>query len=155
MPPPHFLKIHFNIILPSTPGSPKWSPSLRPPHLNCVLTSLYLNMCYMSRPSHSSRFDYPNDICTRHHIPKQTHLKVSTYHRVAFWQCNCDQHTKPDAYTDFEAVTSQPLNLPSSYYSGRRFRTWINWGSGFDIPCSRLLNINQAPCCWTELLYWY
>jgi hypothetical protein len=59
--PSHFL-IHFNIVLPSAPGSPNWSPSLRSPHQNPVCTSLSPRTCYMPRPSHSSRFDYPNNI---------------------------------------------------------------------------------------------
>jgi len=54
-PTPHFLKIHLNIILTSTPGSSKWCLSLRFPHQNSVYASHLPHTRYMSRPSHSSR----------------------------------------------------------------------------------------------------
>jgi hypothetical protein len=40
-PTSHFLKTHLNITLPSTPGSPKRSISLRCPYQNPVYTSLF------------------------------------------------------------------------------------------------------------------
>ena len=58
----HFLTIHFSIILPSTPGSSKWSLYLRLPDQNRVYTFPLTPLCYLTRLSHSSRFDYPNNI---------------------------------------------------------------------------------------------
>ena len=60
-PTSHFLKIHLNIILLCTPGSPKCSLSHRFPHLNPVYASPLLHTRYIPRPSHSSRFYQLND----------------------------------------------------------------------------------------------
>jgi hypothetical protein len=61
-PTSHFVKIHPITILPSTPGSPQRSLSLRFPHQNPVHTSPLPHTCYMPRPSQFSRFYHPHDI---------------------------------------------------------------------------------------------
>ena len=48
--PSHFLKIHLNIILPSTPWSPQWSLSIRFTYQNLVHTSPFLHTCHMPAP---------------------------------------------------------------------------------------------------------
>src|SRR5215510_4694608 len=56
--PSNFLKIHPNIILPSTSGPFQWPLSLRFPHQHPVHPSLLPHMSHMPHPSHSSRFNH-------------------------------------------------------------------------------------------------
>ena len=56
VPPSHFSKIHFNIILPCTPGSPKLSPYIRVFHQNPVLTTPIPHPCYMHCSLQSALF---------------------------------------------------------------------------------------------------
>jgi hypothetical protein len=57
--PFHFLKIHLNIVLPSTSESPKCSLSLRFPHQNSVHNSTLPHTFHTPRPSPSSRYYHP------------------------------------------------------------------------------------------------
>ena len=55
--PSHFLKIQFNIILPSTSWSPQWSLSIRFPHQNLVQTSPSIRV---TCPAHLILLDFIN-----------------------------------------------------------------------------------------------
>ena len=48
-PTPQFLRIHLNIILPSTPGSPQWSLSLTFPQQNPVYASPPIRATYLAQ----------------------------------------------------------------------------------------------------------
>jgi len=68
--PLHFLKILFNIIITSTPGSSKCSLSISFPHQNPVCTSTVSHTCHIPRPSLSFLFDHPRNIWRAVHIIK-------------------------------------------------------------------------------------
>jgi hypothetical protein len=62
LPPINFLKIHLSIILPSTSWSSKFSLSPRFSHQNPICTSPLSPDLLPAHPSHSSRFEHPDNI---------------------------------------------------------------------------------------------
>ena len=61
IPTSHVLEIQSNIIHPSTPRSPQWSPSLRFPHQDPIHPPLLAHTRHKPSPSHSSRFYHPHN----------------------------------------------------------------------------------------------
>ena len=86
LPPPRFLKIHFNIILPHTPRYSKWSPSLRFPHQNPICTYPLPHTYYMPRSSHSSRFWSP-----KKYFVVFSSLLFLEHHQRIYSICSCKQ----------------------------------------------------------------
>jgi len=74
----YFLKIHLIIVLPSTPGSPQWSLSLRVPYQNPVHAFPLPHTSYMPRPSHSSWFYHSHNIGWAPHYAVFIHSPVTS-----------------------------------------------------------------------------
>ena len=68
--PYHFLKIHLNIILPSTSWSPQRSLSLRFPHQNLVHTSPFLHTYHMPCPSDILKYSKARCLLWRQNNPE-------------------------------------------------------------------------------------
>ena len=62
IPTSHLLELHPNIIQPSTPRFPQWSPYLRFPYQDPIHHTLHTHTRHMPSPSHSSRFYDPHNI---------------------------------------------------------------------------------------------
>jgi len=80
--PPYFLKIHYNIILPSMPRSSMWSLLFK--FLTKILHAFVIPAWYMSCPSHTLWLDCPNRILYVHltidiivTLSNSNHLSIS------------------------------------------------------------------------------
>ena len=68
-PTSHFLKINLNVILPTSPESPKRSLSFRFPHQNSIYASPLPHTRYMPRLSHSAQFYHPKKWRVASNVP--------------------------------------------------------------------------------------
>jgi len=108
-PPPTSLKIHFNIILPYTPRSPKWSLCLSYPHQNPVYTlpvHLTVLICspeqYMMSSTDHKALRYVVFSCPL--LPCPSYAKISSsasysrtylaYVSPSVWETKFHTHTK-------------------------------------------------------------
>jgi hypothetical protein len=65
------MKIHLNIIFPSTPGASKFSLSIKLPNTISICTFPLPQTGYLHRPSQSFRFDHPHGVCSTITVPRK------------------------------------------------------------------------------------
>ena len=119
----HLLEIHPNIIHPSTPRSPQWSPSLRFPQQDPIHPPLLTHTRHMPSPYHSSCWlsktsNTHSEYVTLFAFPLQQWF----YERVSLWrysQTACLSHPliKLMNYAYNLVLPMQSFFFPSRYYS--------------------------------------
>jgi hypothetical protein len=137
-PTSHCLMLHLNIILPSTPGSSKWSLSLRFPHQNPIYNSPASHWCHVPRPSHCFWLDKRNNIwlglqtlsyslCTFLHSPVAVFYQwISQTIPQCWYHCICaDSSKKPMYLNQFHQtlftnlINNQSISLPNDLWTSK------------------------------------
>jgi hypothetical protein len=94
----HFLKIHFNIILPSMPRTSKRSLSLRSPHPNPASAYPVSHTCHMPCLLHSAWFYHPNNIWWGAQTPLIMENIHASLWKVVFYYSRFILKTKPGLF---------------------------------------------------------
>ena len=120
--PSHFLKIHADIILPSTPRSSKWFPSLKSPHQNPASTSPVPHTWHMPRP-----LDHPNNIWWGIQIRMVLVMQSSPLPcHVPLMPIRLPQHTQPMLSLNVRDPFSHPYKT-----TGTKLQFRTSWSSYF------------------------
>ena len=122
IPTSHLLEIRSNIISPSTPRSPQWSPSLRFPHQDPIHPLLLTHTCHMPSPSHSSRIYHP------HNIGRGVHTYCTTRWNIVVFDCICNTQKFCQSwisdYHAYKSLLQESCNSGSLFVSGFGGRGW-------------------------------
>ena len=120
IPTSHLLEIHPNIIHPSAPRSPQWSPSLRFPQQDPIHPPLITYTRYMPSPSHS-RFYHPHNIRWGYDRKFFYHfILVSVWYRK-LWNTLCWSNRYVLSCVEWALKIASPLMLCGLVCTG----TWI------------------------------
>ena len=149
--PSHFLKIHFNIIVPSMPGSSKWSLSPKFPHQNSACTSLLPHICFMLHPSHTSLFYHLKNIGCAVQIIKLLIMKFSSLpcYLITPRPKYSPQHPQPAFLPQYERpvfISIKKQHAKSWFCIPYSFYFWQeNWKTKYSAPNERSHSL-KAVC---------
>jgi hypothetical protein len=143
-PTSHFLKIHLNIILSSTP--PKRSLSLTFPHQNPVYASPLPHTCYMPSPFNCPPIYHPNKSY------RNDQQDATVYDNLLIHCSLTAQHVSSDIIAHYQELLNcnytfwfySCLSLPAAIPVGARFSAPVQTGPGAQ-PASCTMGTGSFP----------